>query len=61
MPAVQKRLPEQPLEEELRSELLRTIKAETFQTIADSLPRPNYQQPTKKKAKQPLKTIIEAI
>lgn len=46
----------------MKCELLRTIKAETFQTISENLPKANYQPvpPNKKKIKEVkgLKSIV---
>lgn len=62
MPIVQKHMVVEG-EEEIKCELLRTIKAETFQTISENLPKANYQPvPGKKKPKEAkgLKSIVEA-
>jgi NIMA (never in mitosis gene a)-related kinase len=48
-------------EEEVKCELLRTIKAETFQTISENLPKPNYQPVPPKKKPKGLKAIFESI
>ena len=63
MPIIQKHMVGEG-EEEVKCELLRTIKAETFQTISENLPKANYQPapPVKKKAKEVkgLKSIVES-
>ena len=63
MPIIQKHMVGEG-EEEVKCELLRTIKAETFQTISENLPKANYQPapPGKKKAKEVkgLKSIVES-
>ena len=42
MPIVMKRISGQAQSEEIKCELLRTIKAENFQSISENLPKPNY-------------------
>lgn len=42
MPIVMKRMSGQAQSEEIKCELLRTIKAENFQTLSENLPKPNY-------------------
>lgn len=54
MPAVMKRL-EEP-REEIKVELLRTIRGDNFQTIGEQLPKPNYQPKRKHKIQ---KTTME--
>ena len=60
MPVVMKHMMSEG-EEEVKCELLRTIKAETFQTISENLPKPNYQPVPPKKKPKGLKAIVESI
>jgi hypothetical protein len=60
MAVVQKHMVEEA-EEEVKCELLRTIKAETFQTISENLPKANYQPFPPKKKPKGLKAIVESI
>ena len=55
MPSVQKRLEQE--EDQIKGELLKTIRGDNFHTIGEQLPKPNYQTKRKHKIQ---KTVAES-